>query len=463
MASPVSTNVNVNIQDPTKSDDDSSYSCNLSLENNSDDNDGSPLIGKTVKLRLFAGSDLTNTSIISTSGAVSIGGTGTATVGIDEDVFITLNGTRTASLPYPAIGPVTIEQRGTVYKKSGERYTGGLPEVSTSEIIVPENLYGVYKVSYTTKFQVVSFIPSEIGTAMIVVVSNCPDGNIVSTTSSVSVSENEGDTGEPTYSCGLSIEINEEDNNGVTSYEVGSNYRLRLFKGSDVGSVTAINSNGTISKTGSGLADVGVDEDLFISFEGSDTASLSYEISGSLTSTPVGSFYNLSGNGVSSPNLTVSGSEVSSPISIFGSYKASYTAAYDEYTFSINDEIPTIIGFSSSCGGEIVTASTSFEAVAAGYNDGSSSCCCSSCTSSSSVEILTDITLVYKDFITGNVLEGVQVSLDGKGLGTTDASGQIIAIGLKVGKQYSIKGMKEGYLNTDSDSFSNDAFIISAS
>ena len=75
-------------------------------------------------------------------------------------------------------------------------------------------------------------------------------------------------------------------------------------------------------------------------------------------------------------------------------------------------------------------------------------------------EKLYDITVIYKDFVTGAPIGEARVWVDGNYIGQTNTDGEIEIKQVNAGKKHLIKASKPGYLNTDSDSLTNDSFII---
>jgi len=75
-------------------------------------------------------------------------------------------------------------------------------------------------------------------------------------------------------------------------------------------------------------------------------------------------------------------------------------------------------------------------------------------------ENLVDITVVYKDYITGTSLGGVSVSVDGTHRGITNSDGTLLVRNLARGVTHNITASKPGYLDTESDSLANDSFLL---
>ena len=71
-----------------------------------------------------------------------------------------------------------------------------------------------------------------------------------------------------------------------------------------------------------------------------------------------------------------------------------------------------------------------------------------------------DITIVYRDFVTGAPLEEASVRLDNTYIGETNDSGEILLKAVTSGIKHTIRATKVGYLNSASDSLANDTFMI---
>jgi hypothetical protein len=71
-----------------------------------------------------------------------------------------------------------------------------------------------------------------------------------------------------------------------------------------------------------------------------------------------------------------------------------------------------------------------------------------------------DITVIYRDFVTGAPLSEVKVWVDNSYIGETNDSGEILIKGISANVKHLIRGSKPGYLKSDSDSLANDSFII---
>jgi len=295
--------------------------------------------------------------------------------------------------------------------------------------------------------------------------------------------------------CELQWEINSEDNGESTNYYLGSSYYARLYTGKDIGGVTVFSTNGTLSSSGSGTAS----KTEQISFSGENTSSISFPYSSGFSYKIIGKAYSLTGRLIyprfAAPNYK--GKTVVASASCFCILEVTYKAFYDKYRFSSQFGGESILVATATCGGEQVSASitvtfedeysssssqrsaSSFsesissgpsgtsksksESKASWYSSSSESFSSSSSfsvSSSASIVQTTTVTLIYKDFVTGEVISDVIVSVDGEGRGSTDSTGKITIHGITTNIVHTLKASREGYLTTDSDSLANDSFII---
>jgi len=73
-----------------------------------------------------------------------------------------------------------------------------------------------------------------------------------------------------------------------------------------------------------------------------------------------------------------------------------------------------------------------------------------------------EVTIVVKDFVTGNVISGASVVIDRNFVGTTDVNGTVYA-GLLAGGSHQIRTTAPGYTDSDNDLLGNDEFVVSSS
>jgi len=481
--------VNVNFIDKEDSEE---YSCELTLKDEKVDNEENPFPGTKWYLRAFVGSDLSNVMYTNNAGSVSQFGTGTFKVNETH----TISGSGSFSVRYSPSGSVSVSTVGTMYNRSGDAVSPRFTSGGSGSINISEEVFGVVKCGYTATYKKLVIGSLAEGENLITAFGTCPDGGAKFTTitvtteesssmssssqshgsdysynssdsswslsrnsnSSYSISTSLPDNPDDTeYNCGLTFEIFSEDNDGETTYYIGELYNARVIAESDINNILSFSTNGTLDKGSSATAAITER----ITFSNSKYEELSYINSGEGTAVPVGSVINSNGDTIDEVSIRVTPLSAQTPYLIYGIFDVTYEYSYDLYTFSgeeIGEALLTITA--DNCGGSSITTDLTVT-----YEESSSCCCSSSCDSSDSSEgsNKTDITIVFKDFVTGAVLPGVQVSLDGVPKGATDDSGSILLQGVNIDQAYGIKGTKSGYLNTDSDSLANDEFIIKES
>ena len=70
-----------------------------------------------------------------------------------------------------------------------------------------------------------------------------------------------------------------------------------------------------------------------------------------------------------------------------------------------------------------------------------------------------DITIVVRDYVSEDDVEGAMIYIDGNLAGTADVNGELLIEGIAIGG-HSIKITKAGYLDSDADYLLNDYFVV---
>ena len=150
----------------------------------------------------------------------------------------------------------------------------------------------------------------------------------------------------------LEAEINKDDNDGETTYLVGTSYILRLFKSTNIESIVYNQTIGSVSKFQSNITTTVPypdDDDEYIIFQGSNTASLSKVLHSNFGATIVGSAYDTDGNPTTASLSTVPGSKtVTASKEIYAVYRVTYVTKYDTYLFQSGVVGPMLIFFIGS-------------------------------------------------------------------------------------------------------------------
>jgi len=136
----------------------------------------------------------------------------------------------------------------------------------------------------------------------------------------------------------LEAEIVEDDNGGVSTYYVGTTYFLRLFKSTTVSSLVKNSNIGTVALNSAGLTTtVPYDEDdpEYLTFTGSNTASLSKVYESGFSYTVIGAAFD--NEGVET-TITLSPpakgeKTVTANKECYGVFNVSYVTKYDKYSF----------------------------------------------------------------------------------------------------------------------------------
>ena len=151
----------------------------------------------------------------------------------------------------------------------------------------------------------------------------------------------------------LSAEIVASDNDDQSTYYVGESYYLRLHKSPNISSLAYNSTIGSISQSGGAItASVPYDpnEPEYLTFTGSDSASLAKSFHSNFSATPIGNIYDENGAATSytltapSPGYT----NVMANKKIYGVFEVSYITQFTKYIFSSNTVGPMVIFFIGS-------------------------------------------------------------------------------------------------------------------
>ena len=156
------TSANLTVTIVTKTGDDSTLL--LEAEIVAIDNDGSTTyyVNTTYYLRLHKSLNISSISSGCNVGSLSKVGSGlTASVPYegDDDEYITFSGGNTADLDKPYNSNFSYTQQGKVFDSDGNQTSVSLsaPASGQKTVIASKNIYGVFKVTYTTKYDKWSF------------------------------------------------------------------------------------------------------------------------------------------------------------------------------------------------------------------------------------------------------------------------------------------------------------------
>ncbi len=229
----------------------------------------------------------------------------------------------------------------------------------------------------------------------------------------------------------ISVELDNDKNEGKTSFEVGETAYLKVFYNE---SYTYETSGGALNKAATGLLwDI---EDEYVTFAGVSDAYLAYLPSGTVS-------YEWVGNSGGSP--VFNGRKVTLADTAVAVLKCSYKTKGDRLSLLFNQEGQVLV---------LVQEGTAKASVTVNF----------------AVEDQDPIPYRIKvtDYCSGDTLTSVNVTItttgspmDGEVLagGGTDANGEVYLGMLVPGRQYDLSMTKSGYLNSGSDQLNNDYFI----
>ena len=147
----------------------------------------------------------------------------------------------------------------------------------------------------------------------------------------------------------LSLEIDDRPNGlngGNTSFKPGDEVGFLRFKADFIKIDTQSSTSGVIESAGSGTKAISGDDADYITFSGSNTASLKYPAAGNVKFTPQGNVFDKDGN-IYTPSLSVKDQiDVTSPKDIYGIFKAEYDSDFEAFKLkSVPPDMPQAMVF----------------------------------------------------------------------------------------------------------------------
>lgn len=147
----------------------------------------------------------------------------------------------------------------------------------------------------------------------------------------------------------LSLEIDDRPdglNGGNTSFKPGDEVGFLRFKADFITIDTQEATVGSIQSSGTGTKSISGDDADYITFSGSNTASLKYPADGNVTFTQQGKVFDKDGN-IYSASLSVKDQvDVTSPKEIYGIFKAEYDSKFEAFKLtSVPPDMPQAMVF----------------------------------------------------------------------------------------------------------------------
>lgn len=231
----------------------------------------------------------------------------------------------------------------------------------------------------------------------------------------------------------ISVVLDDEANQGKTSFEKGDTVFLQVFYNNEY---EYESSGGTLKRTKTKVpTEI---EDDFITFAKVSTGYLSYPPSGGVS-------YSWTGNSGGSPVFDEMEVTLSDPV--VAVLKCEYVTFSDRFSLTFNESGAVVVVFISN-GGQKSSRTVHFgtdEVEPVPYNIKVTDYCSGSSLDTVNVEITTG-----GEPIEGEILVG----------GLTDDSGEVYLGALIPGRRYDLSMSKSGYLSSSSDKLNNDYFVV---
>lgn len=426
----VNTTVRITVTDICDAD-----ACSLDWELNNEDNNNPVCyrVGTEYYLRLKRIPPQMTASVFSTNASVVYDSEQTEEI---EEEYVIFTGDQENNSSKTIDSDFSYEIIGNVYSETGVL----LPSVTftihpgTAQITASIPCYAVLKIDYTHKYDRYKFVAFSEGMVLFVARGLCPYTNEYVTGTlnqeiKLSCVEEE---------C-LPIEIEID-----TSSEEGANYdndskKLIKVYGANRNQIEVLNSRGSITYLG--IANDEIEEEFEVCDRQINAQKRVHVIkSQQITSGNLKNVFVENGELVFPENPDAE--DINGIPYGYGTIKVVYLTQY--LKFLITSEIS---GHSVFLVRDIVNEDCEWHCI--GFEIGTEP-----------GEKLYDITVIYRDFVTGNPIAEAEVWVDDKYIGQTDDSGEILVKGMTGNKKHLIKASKPGYLNTNSDSLANDSFII---
>jgi len=416
-------------------------SCSLEWVSEDEDNDDPEcyLIGTSYLIRLYESPETLSVQAFNSNGSVNYIEDITEDI---EDEYIVFGGEQTQNLSKVMHSGFSYTLIGNAYGVNGIV----LPSVTftiqigTKQIMASVPCYAVIKVNYTSQYSSYKFSGSSEGKLLLVALATCESNNdeVVKDTIEIDLWE----TCENAQDRCLDIEINVD-----TSSDEGSNYdnqgnKLIKVWGATISQISYAATLGSVTFLGS--ADEIIEED--ISGCGIDAFNASNRVhsivSQSVTSGNLNSFIVENGE-----LKMITGGEAKGGVPKgYGTLHIKYVTRYLKFLIESSRDGKGVFIVDDNTYEECGITCQEYEL---GEDTGE--------------EKLYDITVIYKDFVTRAPIGEARVWVDDNYIGQTNTNGEIEVKQISAGKKHLIKASKPGYLNTDSDSLTNDSFIIPAS
>jgi len=408
--------------------------CSLTWELNSDDNNNPAcyLNGTSYFIRLYESPQDLTIITFATNGSIRFD----SNVEIDiEEEYLVFSGEQTENLDFPLYSDFNCELIGNAYSESGEL----IPSITFSstiglkEIMASLPCFAVIKVSYKSRYLKHSFVGNSVGTLLLIALADCEGDSTAKAVTTIDIKSSCADS-----EC-LPITVESD-----TSSDDGANYAnenkalIRVY-GAERNQITVGTTRGSIEFLG--VKEETIEEDISGCNGDFSASEFVYRLISQET---------LSGN--LNPFLVENGDLVM-PIN-----------PEDGYVHGIPPGYGTVrIKYVSRWLEFLVTSAILGKGVFFVKNDENELCdiiCIGYELGEGEGVKKYDITVIYKDFVTGAPIADAEVWVDDVSVGRTNAAGELLIEDVISGIKHRIRSEKPGFLNSDSDSLANDSFII---
>ena len=417
-------------------------SCSLSWEIKASDNNNisTYLVGTTYYARLYKVPwDLDETVFI-TNGSINLYSSETKTI---SEEILTFSGGQIQTLSNPFYEALSYSLIGDAFDIDGNKLSSVQFEVTpgTTEIKASVSCYAVLRVSYKTRYGIYRFSSPSAGTISLVALAECSEG--IKTNASLNVEiKTDGSSG----CLIISTEAVTPDEDDLKKDGQGNILPQILIKvyGANRGDISVYATVGSIRSAG--ILKTETITEYVVGIKGSFSASK-----------PIYSLTRQTKKGGNLSSLYVEDGQLKSIMNPddevingippgTGAYEIKYTIRYLKYFISASSYQEGVFVIKnknyiedSGC------AEYFFQTFTLGVAEGVKK---------------VSVTIIYKDFVTGETLDEATVWVDNKKIGVTNVNGEIFIPNISTDINHSIRAKKKGYLDTDSDSLANDTFIV---
>lgn len=408
-----------------------------------DEDNSSPdcyLIGTSYLIRLYESPETLSVQTFNTNGSINYVGDITESI---EDEYVVFSGEQTQDLSKVMNSSFSFALIGSAYGVNGSALSSVTFTIQkgTKQVMASVPCYAIIKVNYTSQYSSYKFTANSEGKLLLIAIATCVSNNNEQVIDTISIDSWETYENAEEDKC-LNIEIKVDtnsdegsnyDNQGNKLIKVWGATIAQISYAATLGSVTFLGSmDEIVEETISGCGEDGFSAENRIHSIVSQST-----ISGNLNSFVVedGELKMLSG-GSSSGGIPKG----------YGTVKIKYATRYLKFLIESSREGEGVF---------IIDDNT--------YTECGITCQEYTLGEDADGEELYDITVVYKDFVTGIPIGEARVWVDDKYVGQTNVDGEIKIEQMSAGVKHLIKASKPGYLNTDSDSLTNDSFIIPTS